>query len=142
MANHEIVEPNATLNSEVLVLKLLSVAAVLPLKTLGSGCNSGLTCLRRFSHPHAIWCFLLRLSDKFAPKFSRKKATSSIIPDWSFLPSNLNSSMLSCSSCPCGYVSIVGNKVECCAILLWRRDHVCWPQFATVCHPATVVAIE
>ena len=62
---------------------LVSAAGLNTLKTLGLGSNSGLTCLRRFSHPHTMWCFALRLSDKS----SRKKATSSIIPDWSFLPS-------------------------------------------------------
>ena len=63
------------------------------LKTLGLGNNSGLTCLRRFSHPHAIWCFVLRLSDKVAPRSSRKKATSSIVSDW-FFSVALNFSML------------------------------------------------
>ena len=68
--------------------KAEAVTGLNTLKTLGLGSNSGLTCLRRFSHPQAIWCFALRLSDKVAPKSSRKKATSSIIPDWCFLSSH------------------------------------------------------
>ena len=47
--------------------KAEAVTGLNTLKTLGLGSNSGLTCLRRFSHPQAIWCFALRLSDKVAP---------------------------------------------------------------------------
>ena len=68
--------------------KAEAVTGLNTLRTLGLGSNSGLTCLRRFSRPQAIWCFALRLSDKVAPKSSRKKATSSIIPDWCFLSSH------------------------------------------------------
>ena len=67
---------------------LVSAAGLNTLKPLGLGSNSGLTCLRRFSHPHAICCCVLRLIDKVAPKSSLNKATSSISPDWSFLPSH------------------------------------------------------
>ena len=68
--------------------KTEAVTGLNTLKTLGLGSNSGLTCLRRFSHPEAIWHFALCLSDKVAPNSSRKKATSSIIPDWGFLSSH------------------------------------------------------
>ena len=71
--------------------KAEAVTGLSTLKTVGLGHTSGLTCLRRFSHPNAIWCFVLRLGNKVVPKPSHKKSIASLIPDWSFLSVGLPS---------------------------------------------------